>query len=438
MVSLRLDGKGEPFTRTLTEKGDQELATARITYLKIFGPGIVLISCVILGVFAIFWGALWKLPAHQLPGWIVDFDGGEIGQAVTQGLVASTAGGTIEWRVVSPGEFEDGVDGVIRGVKEEHIWIAVVVNDDASARLESAISVPDPTYNGEEAVTIYANEARNENAFRNLIRPVVQGVMESIKLGYATNRVAQTASLSNIAAIMAISPQIIVNPVSYTLVNLIPFSQAVGTATVSVGLIFVLIMSFFVVMMANNAREASGMNRLLRLRSLIALRFMSSFTAYFFLSLMYSFLNLAFKLDLGHKYGRGGFFMFWALNFIYMLAVGLALGSMVTIMKQFVPFFLITWLVLNISINLFPLEVLPKIFHYGFAAPFYNTSKGIRTVLFGTRNRLGLNFGVLIIWIVISCITMPLFQWFVRHQAVKQLHREKRRVPIDGLAEEVI
>jgi len=146
MVGKEIYPKNAPFTRKLTQKGDDELTTALQTYLKMYVPGLILISVVILAVFSIFWGAFWKLPAHQFPGWVVvrlfiyfhgffhlmvlftgkDFDGGEIGQAVSEGLVASTASGTIEWRVVSPSQFEDGVQGVIRGVKEEHIWVAVV------------------------------------------------------------------------------------------------------------------------------------------------------------------------------------------------------------------------------------------------------------------------------------------------------------------------
>lgn len=44
-------------------------------------------------------------------------------------------------------------------------------------------------------------------------------------------------------------------------------------------------------------------------------------------------------------------------------------------------------LLVNASINLYPIEVLPRIFHYGFGAPFYNYSRIVRTIVFGTKNR---------------------------------------------------
>ena len=41
----------------------------------------------------------------------------------------------------------------------------------------------------------------------------------------------------------------------------------------------------------------------------------------------------------------------------------------------------------NLSVSIFPLELLPAVFRYGYAAPFYNLSKAIRVIVFGTRNR---------------------------------------------------
>jgi hypothetical protein len=35
-----------------------------------------------------------------------------------------------------------------------------------------------------------------------------------------------------------------------------------------------------------------------------------------------------------------------------------------------------------------------------------------------------LNFGVLLVWIAISCVTLPLIQWYVRWQAVMLERKE--------------
>jgi hypothetical protein len=84
---------------------------------------------------------------------------------------------------------------------------------------------------------------------------------------------------------------------------------------------------------------------------------------------------------------------------------GLALESLVTLLTvKFIPFFMLMWIIsaflsltrcvlpltarllANISVCIFPIEVLPRIFRYGYASPFYNVSRGMRTIVFGTKN----------------------------------------------------
>ena len=49
----------------------KEGTAARATYLKIFIGGASMTVVLIFAVFSIFWGALWKIPAHNLPGWVI-------------------------------------------------------------------------------------------------------------------------------------------------------------------------------------------------------------------------------------------------------------------------------------------------------------------------------------------------------------------------------
>ncbi|KAF9483273.1 hypothetical protein BDN70DRAFT_873964 [Pholiota conissans] len=414
----------EPFSRSLWQKGDQALAHAWTAYLKTLIPALLLITITIFAMFAMFWGALWKIPTQPISGWIVDFDGGEIGQAVVQGLTAPEVT-FIRWTTIPSTQFAVGVSGLMDAMKDEKAWVAVAINDGATARLQASISSPNASYDGTMAITAFGVEARNENAYRNYVRQALQDSLDDIRLNFTTRLASQISSTPNLASLLSISPQTVINPVSYQIVNLLPFSQPVATAATFVGLIFLMIMTFFVVIFSNAARLASGLGGMLTLRSLIAFRLLSSFVAYFILSLWYSLLNLAFKLDIHHTFGKGGFVVFWMATWVYMLAVGMALESLILILKQFVPFFLIAWIIVNASINLYPLEVLPKFFHYGYGAPFYNYSKIIRTIVFGTKNELGLHFGVLIVWIAISCISLAIIQWNARRLDLKGIKEKK-------------
>jgi hypothetical protein len=49
----------------------KEGIVARATYLKTFIGGASITVVLIFAVFSIFWGALWKIPVHNLPGWVI-------------------------------------------------------------------------------------------------------------------------------------------------------------------------------------------------------------------------------------------------------------------------------------------------------------------------------------------------------------------------------
>ncbi|KAL1681784.1 hypothetical protein EV122DRAFT_287637 [Schizophyllum commune] len=357
-------------------------AVSRQIYFKIVFGGLMMMAIVIFGIFSIYWGALWRIPAHNLPGWVIDFDGGQVGGTVTNALLQSTQGGSkITWTTRSASDFPNGDIDVANSVVNEKIWVAVVINNGATSNLNDAVSTADPSYNGTSAVTAYGVEARNENAYRSFISPIVQQTMAQISSQYARQMAGQLANSSNVANILANAPQLIIQPVSFTLVNLRPFDVPVASAVTFVGLIYLLILSFFI--------------------------------------LLYSLLSKAFQVPFDRKYGDAGFVLFWMINFVGMLCLGLSLEAMITLLTiRFMPFFMILWIITNVSVCFMPIEVLPKFYHYGYAMPFYNVSHTVRSIVFGSKNTLGLNFGVLVAWIVISCFTLPLFQWFVRRKLV--------------------
>ncbi|KAF9540263.1 hypothetical protein CPC08DRAFT_650973 [Agrocybe pediades] len=402
----------------------KEGAHARATYLKVFLGGTFAMVILIFTVFSLYWGSLWKTPVKNLPGWVVDFDGGSLGESITQALTTQPQGASkISWTSIPASQFPGGPSEVASLVLDERTWVAVTINAGTTERLSNSLITPNASYSGADAMSVYAVEARSENAFRSLIRPSVQTSLEMISRRIAAQTAQQAANSTNLPSVLTISPQTIVTPVSYQIVNLRPFDIPVATAVTFVGLIYQVILSFFVVMISLRAREESGFDKTLSLRGLIALRFASSFGGYFIISLFYTLLNVAFKVPMNRTFGHAGFVIFWMLNFCGMLCLGLALESLITLLTQAgIPFFMMLWIIANIAVCSFPIQVLPSIFRYGYAAPFYNVSRSIRTIVFGTRNQVGLSFGILIAWIAISCITLPLFQWFVRRRQQKAAH----------------
>ncbi|GLB45512.1 putative protein of unknown function (DUF3533) [Lyophyllum shimeji] len=416
----------KPFSRSFFDKNN---AAQRSIYFKVLIGGTFSIIVVIFAIFPIFWGAIWKTPVRNLQGWVVDFDGGLVGQTVVQALTSQqvSQAGKVTWSAVPASQFPSGLGQLGEAVLEERTWVAIAIHAGSTANLQASYENPNVSYDGSSAISVYAAEARNENAFRSLIRPSAQAALDQICAAFAKQAVARLTSSPNLTALLTTSPQTVLTPISYTFHILAPYDIPVASAVTFVGLIYQLILSFFIVMICNSAREASGVNRNLTLRSLIIARYVSTFGAYFFLSLFYALLSLAFQLDFTRKFGHGGFVVFWMLNWAGMLAVGLALESLLTLLTvRFMPFFMIIWIIANVSVCIFPIEVLPIVFRYGYAMPFYNVSHAVRCIVFGTKNTVGLNFGVLIAWTAVSCFTLPLIQWFVRR---RDIIAEGKRVP---------
>lgn len=102
-------------------------------------------------------------------------------------------------------------------------------------------------------------------------------------------------------------------------------------------------------------------HKTLKFPQLIVWRLCTSFTAYFFLSLFYSFVSLAFQINFSAPpgsetevvspatgYGHASFMVFWMLNWVGMGALGLACENVAMIVGQpWAALWLIFWVISN-------------------------------------------------------------------------------------------
>jgi len=72
---------------------------------------------------------------------------------------------------------------------------------------------------------------------------------------------------------------------------------------------------------------------------------------------------------------------------------------------------------------------MPHIFRYGYGAPFYNVNRAMRTVIFNTKNQVGLNFGVLLVWVAVSCVILATIQVWVK--------RSRKSTAVESTVEEL-
>ncbi|KAB5590166.1 Nitrosoguanidine resistance protein SNG1 [Ceratobasidium theobromae] len=403
---------------------DPKIAPLRKVYTKIMVMTLVLTIIMMWICLPVYWGSLARSASHapSLKAWVIDRDGGEIGQAVVQGLLATTRTGTkqhLGWQQIAG----DAVADVGEAIVDEQAWAAVVVNSGASARLAAARASGDSSYNPASAITFYYAQARNEQATGSYVSPLTTAALTQILLQYNAQSAATYLSSvsSNATAVQALAaaPQTMTAGAWWTTNNLRPYNAPVATAITLVGQIYLCIFAFIMTMANDVARGIIG--PFLHLRSYLYLRIFVPLALYLPLSLAFSMISLPFHAPFGAKYSyAGGFFLYFLYTFMGMTALGFSTEAMVTILTpRFMAFFLIPLIISNVSVASLPFDLQPWFYKYGYGFPIFNNTQAVRTILFNTKNHMGRSAGVIIAWIVLSAITLPLFTIIMRRRDMR-------------------
>ncbi|WWC86960.1 uncharacterized protein L201_001841 [Kwoniella dendrophila CBS 6074] len=403
-----------------------EMAMFRGIALKILMGTLVITIVVMWLTLPFYWGSLWKSNKYtdKLTVRIIDRDGGEIGQTVTQALLSEK---NLRYFITSPSEFPD-VALVEHDIVQEGAWASIVINPGASNALAQARSAGDSTYNSSSAIDVFYAQARQETAVNSYLLPYMQQALSAILGQYNARSAAQylQANAGNATAINALAsaPSTISNSVWFTLNNLRPYNQPVAQAITLVGLIYMLIFSFIITMANNSVREIIA--PYMTTKAYLTYRIVAPITLYLFIAFFFAMVNLPFKVHFGAYYTHAGGFFLWAFSlFLGMTSVGLATEFMITILgPRFVAFFLLPLIISNVSVVSLPHELQPWIYKYGVAMPFYNASRVVRTIIFNTRNEIAQNLGILLAWIVLSIITITTATWLIRRKAINQHNKE--------------
>ncbi|GAB1528084.1 hypothetical protein RhiTH_011275 [Rhizoctonia solani] len=427
---------------------DPRVAPLRKIYTKIMVMTLVLTIVMMWICLPVYWGSLARSATHapSLTTWVIDRDGGEIGQSVVQGLLETTRSGSkshLGWRQLDPNEVSDVAEAVI----DEKAWGAVVINAGASSRLNAARIVGNSSYNPTTSITFYYAQARNELATGNYVVPLTTAALTQANFATFQHQLRglvpdvhlrefdctpgidiRPPNINNGCLVDSRKPEAIqVNLQSICLKDVILteiYSAPVATALTLVGQIYLCIFAFIMTMTNDAARGIFG--PFLRLRSYLYLRILVPLGLYFPLSLAFAMVSLPFHAPFGTKYTyAGGFFLYFVYTYMGMCALGLATEAMVTILTpRFMAFFLIPLIISNVSVAVLPFDLQPWFYKYGYGFPIFNNTQSVRTILFNTKNHLGLNAGVILAWIVLSLTTIPLFTVIMRRRDERAHERE--------------
>jgi hypothetical protein len=397
----------------------------------------------------LFWGALSRQDKniHKLGILVVDFDGREpyadttsfVGPFVTQAVTGLIeAGGAPGYTFTSPDRFDNNPLKVRESVYNFNAWAAVIINPNATALLEAAVMEGNSSYDPLGACQIIYNSARDQTTSASYILPglaaLQKRVVSDFGRAWITHLIARNISISDMN--LATSPQAISPGIEFSVYDLRPFGPPIATPAVSIGLIYLIIISFFsfTFFLPIHLKYLSPKGHPpLKFHQLIAWRYIATVASYFFLSLVYSLVSLAFLMPMNrphgshvwptknpNAYGRGTFVVYWMSNWVGMTAFGIASENMAMVLgTPWTALWLIFWVISNVATGFYALELAPSFYRWGYAWPMHNIVELTRSILFDLHPRIGLNLGILFAWCAIGTLLFPICCYYMRWKTAR-------------------
>lgn len=376
--------------------------------LKMLILFVVLITAIIMGILSIYWGADHSLQFNEKAATIsvIDLDRGEVGpalQAFTQNFRNTNPSTTLGY--ISANTYTSNAE-TIAALKHEDFWVGIVIQANATTLMNYAYQNGNTSYDPTGAIHIIFEEGRNELAVAEYMLPQISAVMLSFVSTFAKEKQASllAQNMGNAAA-LALQADLPI-PISYAMFNLAPAIPSTAEAATEIGTIYLIIISFVSVLMVEKLHMT--MMGLVSMRVYYIYRMLLLPCLYFFFSLLYLALSCAWKIPFDRFFGGVGYFLFWMLSYCAMLSFGLVVENFNNAIGQpFTAVFFVFWVISNVATGFYPIELLSNFYKWGLAWPLRHDLIGAKAIIYGTKNVLGLNFGVILAWVGLSLVLLP-------------------------------
>lgn len=398
----------------------------------------------------------WAILTHTIQNvssidvFVVDFDGKQapytgvtplIGPLVTQTtekiISSGQSGGHLGFITMDPAFFNNDPMQVRQAVYDYKAWAAIIINANATALLQQAVQLGNSSYEPLGACQTIWVEARDQDIVVQYIFPSLASLQSEITTTFGQMWTAMVLKNPDISTTnLQAAPQALSPAIGFSMFNLRPFGPPVAIPAVTIGLIYLIIIAFFsfsFFLPIYSRLVTPGGHPTIKYWKFILIRWMGTILAYFFMSLAYSLVSLAFQVPLSNPtapstmvaqnpnaYGKGTFAVYWMINFIGMIALGLACENVAMAIGQpWTAMWLIFWVITNVATAFYSLDLAPKFYYWGYAWPLHNIVEASRSTLFDLHSRIGLNLGVLFVWCAINSMLFPFACYLMRWKMMK-------------------
>ena len=217
----------------------------------------------IIGILSIYWGALFHVEKNlsSLVIYVVDFDGQVapytggrepvVGPAITNLARSKVAAAmpNLGYGVLPASDFANDPIQVRQAVYDFEAWAAIIINPNATAMLYSAIENGNASYDPIGACQLVYVDSRDDTNWYDYISPLLTAFMteavSTVGQTFTGTIMEQAATNVTLVRNAAIAPQALSPAIGFSQYSLRPFYPYQVIPSVSIGLIYLIIVSFF-------------------------------------------------------------------------------------------------------------------------------------------------------------------------------------------------
>ncbi|RAQ49961.1 nitrosoguanidine resistance protein SNG1 [Aspergillus flavus] len=296
----------------------------------------------------------------------VDYDQDVIGQSVMTAYdqMKGPSFPTVQRHPITEYPTEQDVrNAVCKG----HYWGAIYSKANASARLTTALSSPEAArvYNNSQALTYIWNGAKYSAYAQSVYSMLVQLVQGT---GGVYDQMNGTTILSTANISDPYIAKTVLDPISSSSIDLQPMAQGVRFYYNTVSMVMPILQQFFFLMALNGISAQFKIFSSLSLKQNMVLRLIISICYTFIASLCMSGYIWAFREDWNATSDQFGltWMAIWLVMHLNFLIIDAATAF---IPMQFMSFFMLTWIILNVSSSIGPFELSPGFYRLGYVFP---------------------------------------------------------------------
>ncbi|CUM67915.1 uncharacterized protein PRCAT00005626001 [Priceomyces carsonii] len=390
---------------------------------------LVMATC-LLSIFSIYWGSMYKRETRMknLKMLVVIEDDHTIGDVKPwigdeiKSIVRSPDAKSIgDWHVYNSSEFHELAEKhdnnieqeLARQIHHQKFWSSIYVKPNATYNLYKAMLDNDSHYNVTNGSIISVYETgRDFLNMNSYVTPAILRIQTIWQIeSAAKQKVFDLLPNKTLVLNQEASMALLTSMPQFAMYDNAPFMDLVLVAPSQVGLIYLIIVTFFQFNFFQDLNQKVAKYKLKKLHYVLY-RIIVSVLSFFVLSLFYSFVSLAMQVDFQKAFGRSGFLVYWMTSFLTMWSVGLLNEIMALVLIMIYPpligFWMLFWVIINISPTFTPLALSPKFFRYGYGLPIHNSYEITKVIFFNTyKGQLGRNYGILVAWIVLEMLCYP-------------------------------